>query len=1241
MTLWCPVWLAKVKKSPSEGQRTDRNEECHLSNSEPSKRYQKYTKKQIDASSWKPVTLRRPFLLGIVGVTLAFIALLEYLSRRSRRDGGIAFTKGQFSPAVSFAYQNLPATIAVLYSILWSWVDLDTKRLEPYFQLSRPEGADRTDSLALSYPFDFMAYAPLKALRRRHVAQPFLCSGCLILFYRHWAVVFAGTSTMLILSGVTPLVGAVFARSVVTVEHLATATTSAALIPLRDQRLAMNTDFMMTAYGIVWLGQAMPGFVTPQGFFEPFRMDMKQEAELLNATWKARTKLYGTSLNCRAANIRNESTGFSYSNGKDCTTEAGSTPVELDTGSQFGCLYIGYEMDQHADYSLSDMGCPSPSNQHQFLAVWGQSLGGDRVTNVSAAFCEPTYWTQEVNATVTVPSMNVTEISPLGPRITLPDGLFNRTAFEYGIGTGAQAISERADISETTNIVDQKSQVAKFGLLGTVTNMVGFALGLNPTDLTDFADPTILAASFENAHKLLHALAMRQLMSSNAIEVQSRQGTISGKISAITTVRPFAIVVEVLLGLVVTLILALMTYTCRRPSQLCNNPASLIDVIAIAADDDENFDSTDETGPEASRSRFRLVNGRICLSRPHVASHVPNCGNSSADARPSLTESEVENSKSLARPIAMSMTVACIFLLTLLLALTTVIALTIYAKKHDGLPVPSNHTAVNKLVLNYVLVMFATVLEPFWLLLNRQLCVLQPFEELRQANAPASRSLKLKYTSLPPQMNIWNAFRAKHYVLGAVCAIGLSANLLAISLNGLLQIEFFPMADQTYLPRRYEEIFAQNQVRIKSGSDYQYVAKANLSDGVSLPPWTTSETFFVPFDVKAKSKYGSVGSIQASTRGFSIRPKCERAKFNDTALVTGRPNSFFTEQRTPSGGTVFCGGAATPFGGQNNTNAALEVLVQLQPVDLTKSDTPAIEAVFDLNATEEETRTCRSIVVAGFLRANLTVSINDAKTDNSKEAPTPEIQRINSLSSLWMMCKSSIATAPYKVTVVPSGHVESYVAIGPELKDPVDSFSNGTSPTSLIISATWVLARGQDTIPYWHNDTFVDTWFAYFIKHLSNSTMFVDPEQPVPVFEQVVPYVEDLYARLFAIVLSLNQGWLAEAKPVSTIPGVLFVSSQRVFVSRPMFVITVVLLVANMAVAILHWTRRPKKMLPTMPYTIGSILAMIHASGLKREARNQEDWKKDWKFGYGRFVGTDGKPHVGIERRPFVQPLDT
>lgn len=170
MNLWAPIRLAKVDKSQPKRQQTDRTEACHHFESRSSKESQTSVERPVEASSWKPVTLRPPFLLSIVAITLGFIALLEFLSQRSRMHGGIAFAQDQFSPAATFAYLYLPTMIAVLYSILWSWVDLDTKRLEPYFQLSRPEGADRTNSLALNYPFDFVAYAPFKAIRRRCVA---------------------------------------------------------------------------------------------------------------------------------------------------------------------------------------------------------------------------------------------------------------------------------------------------------------------------------------------------------------------------------------------------------------------------------------------------------------------------------------------------------------------------------------------------------------------------------------------------------------------------------------------------------------------------------------------------------------------------------------------------------------------------------------------------------------------------------------------------------------------------------------------------------------------------------------------------------------------------------------------------------------------------------------------------------------------------------------------------------------
>jgi hypothetical protein len=48
-----------------------------------------------------------------------------------------------------------------------SWVDLDAKRLEPWFQLSSDGGATAENSLILQYPFDFLPFILLTVLRRK------------------------------------------------------------------------------------------------------------------------------------------------------------------------------------------------------------------------------------------------------------------------------------------------------------------------------------------------------------------------------------------------------------------------------------------------------------------------------------------------------------------------------------------------------------------------------------------------------------------------------------------------------------------------------------------------------------------------------------------------------------------------------------------------------------------------------------------------------------------------------------------------------------------------------------------------------------------------------------------------------------------------------------------------------------------------------------------------------------------
>lgn len=122
--------------------------------------------------SWKPSAFRLLPLAGTIIASWALIITLQLLLVKSQRDGGIiiADTLEDIALDRSFLYTYLPTIIALIYSIFWSWIDLQVKRLEPYHQLSKSNGAWGKDSLLLSYPFDFLPFVPLSAFRRRCVS---------------------------------------------------------------------------------------------------------------------------------------------------------------------------------------------------------------------------------------------------------------------------------------------------------------------------------------------------------------------------------------------------------------------------------------------------------------------------------------------------------------------------------------------------------------------------------------------------------------------------------------------------------------------------------------------------------------------------------------------------------------------------------------------------------------------------------------------------------------------------------------------------------------------------------------------------------------------------------------------------------------------------------------------------------------------------------------------------------------
>jgi hypothetical protein len=121
----------------------------------------------LGTKTWKPLALRAPVLILTTAICWSLIAILQFFLHKSQQDGGVIF-----APRISdlplghaFMYLYFPTIVAVVFSIYWAWIDLETKRMEPYYQLSKEFGALGKDSLLLQYPFDFLPLVPFKAAK--------------------------------------------------------------------------------------------------------------------------------------------------------------------------------------------------------------------------------------------------------------------------------------------------------------------------------------------------------------------------------------------------------------------------------------------------------------------------------------------------------------------------------------------------------------------------------------------------------------------------------------------------------------------------------------------------------------------------------------------------------------------------------------------------------------------------------------------------------------------------------------------------------------------------------------------------------------------------------------------------------------------------------------------------------------------------------------------------------------------
>ncbi|EUC44792.1 hypothetical protein COCMIDRAFT_97244 [Bipolaris oryzae ATCC 44560] len=1228
---------------------------------------------------WKPTALRAPVLILTILICWSLIAVVQILLTRSQQNQGIIFAPriSDLPLSRTFLYLYFPTIVAVIFSMYWAWIDLETKRMEPYYQLSKENGALGKDSILLKYPFDFLPLVPIKAARDKH-----------------WPVFWASFAVVLVTWGLVPTQAGIFSTRSITRNDTMPFDRSTAFVPASDQASTLTMRFAQSAYGIAVLNETLTQYMGRNYTLAPFRPTPASKTDnktVPYGNWTAPTTMYSLDLYCepavmstkplRTGVIANSSNGCSFNLGLTGNLTEGLNKAYGDDtvlrNKEFTAMFVGYwNPFGFADYSL-DQYCPETSNSTFYAAIQrNKAKSTDPVQNVTAIYCWPTYYQQDAIATVDAVTLIPSKVDPVGEKKPLQDGIFNTTLLEQLMNSISNAHEVRGDLLPTKAMPEYFDPIARTNLslstgpngAGLVQPMVGLALSLSNRPLEEYLDWKVLAKSYADGYRLMFSRAMREVLNQDFRSVETVTGRVVDNTEAVVLEPVFVYIVEGFLGVVSLATIALLYLSVTRRKPLRSNPSTIAAIMSMVADNEplladiEGLDccKSEEIEKHLGQKRYKLVDDGTSTGIVELGRSPEVLDSSNQWPLPTQQRNTVTRIAKPVRPTEFSSWVAGP-LVTTFLGLAIFLAI-IFAKARlqvlteAGLPLPSPNTIVQNLLENYLPTAIATLIEPIWLLFNRLLCMLQPIEELQGCNARAKRSIDLDYSSLPPQLVVFKAFKSKHFVLAAVCTMALLANLLAVSLAGLFNQRTIDMQhaistsrplDFKFVPingsigpldgRNFGDVQASGAYQGGNGEDQFYVADSHVREGTALPPWIDDTMFYLPFIPEGVQS--AKEQVEARTRAIGAKLECQNLDFDEqfqAGLISKSPTiegvapSINITVTSPAGKAVQCtkmgaymrqGPISSEAGSCVTGPSAAELVVILGPSE---------------NASQADTAVCMGSVVMGWLR------------DSDGSCGEVKPMALNKQNAAFVHCRPKLMTGFATVRVDSSGRLQKKAQnLTIDDRIPMETFSN--DPVNVIGQSNRYIFKTINA--GWHNDSFADGFINYFISHSANSSRLVDPKQGPPTFEDIEGPLNKAYSLLFAIWMGTNKDKLLIPSPTQNAlapEGWRIAPETRLFVSMPMFIISEAILCTYVIVAVMVYMRRPGRYLARLPTSIASLIALFAASAAVQDMRGTSYLDKrgrarhleevDARYGYGSFIGGgDGRVHIGIEKTPFVR----
>ena len=238
----------------------------------------------------------------------------------------------------------------------------------------------------------------------------------------------------------------------------------------------------------------------------------------------------------------------------------------------------------------------------------------------------------------------------------------------------------------------------------------------------------------------------------------------------------------------------------------------------------------------------------------------------------------------------------------------------------------------------------------------------------------------------------------------------------------------------------------------------------------------------------------------------------------------------------------------------------------------------------------------------------------------------------------------------FRVTVDPDGRVKRTKLIGELKYDDPTIFSRSTSVGNFTAQLAMLLRapprKGLD-FGIMHNDNSSNSFSQFIGEYLIKKTPS-DPSTPSPSFQDAHQALSRFYKLFVAMVLAQNPDTIFVPTGTVIRSGVSQFESRntRLFMDLVMFYIAVVMLGFYLIAGTIIFALAPRRLLMRFLYNLVAEISFFHASSalsdvsgtanMSSAMRSRHLKRLGGTYGYGKFKGSDGESHVGIERMSMI-----